>query len=397
MLRCFILLLLLCTILMTGCQKKLFTAAHQPSAIPVTMNNQHPMKDSLQWLVDKYIAKGIPGLQVAVRNKDGFYVASGGYTQVEDRQAWQAGTPSLLFSITKTYTAVLVLKYWERSKIDLDKPLTAYLDAKTTGKVTRASTITVRMLLNHSSGIVNFTELPEFLGAQLNNPLHQPTAEKLLQMIDGKPLLFEPGSDFSYSNTNFLLLHLILEKIGGRSFAEILRSEILDPLQLQQTWYAVSEKEASVLGFPNYYMDRLGNGQLENATRWNLALGEACMGFGGIAATPWDVTRFYETLMNGQVLSAAAMHQMKSWFKGRQSDQPDYGLGLEYFQYLQGSTPQMGHEGDGIGCTTMILYIPDNQTVLYINCIVGRKLGGPFVSKTIDLKNEISRYAARWR
>lgn len=384
-------------LILAGCREGVFQAAAQPCKMPLVLNNQHPMKDSLQWLVNKYVADGIPGLQVAVRNPQGFYVASGGYTDIDKQKAWEPCTPSLLFSITKTYTAALVMKYRDKGLIDLNKPITTYLDAVVSSKVSHAADITVRMLLNHSSGIVNIIEQPEFLAIQFNDPFHQPSAAQLLQMIQDKPLLFEPGSDFSYSNTNYLLLQLMLEKLSGKPYGKILEAELLKPLKLQQTWYSLPEKRAQQLDFPQYYFDRQGNGQLENGTRWNLALGEGSMGYGGIAATAHDVTAFYEALVKGRVMSADALREMTTWFKGKESAQPDYGLGIEYFQYLPGSTPQMGHEGDGIACTTMILYIPDNQTVLYINCIVGRKLGGPFLSKTIELKNEISRYAARWR
>lgn len=384
-------------LLLLGCQKNLFQAAAQPCKTPVAINGQHPMKDSLQWLVNKYVSDGIPGLQVAVRNAQGFYVASGGYANTAQQKAWASCTPSLLFSITKTYTAALIMKYRDKGLINLNKPITTYLDTEVASHVQRAGDITVRMLLNHSAGIVNIIEQPEFLAIQFSDPFHQPSVAQLLQMIQGKPLLFDPGSDFSYSNTNYLLLQLILEKLAGKPYGKILETELLQPLKLQQTWYCLSEKRAQQLGFPDYYFDRQGNGQLENGTRWNLALGEASGGYGGISATPHDVTAFYEALMKGRILSPDALKEMTTWFKGKESAQPDYGLGIEYFQYLPGSTPQMGHEGDGIACTTMILYIPDNQTVLYINCTVGRKLGGPFLSKTIDLKNEISRYAARWR
>lgn len=384
-------------LILLSCRHNMFKAATQSCKMPVVVNNQHPMKDSLQWLVNKYVADGVPGLQVAVRNTQGFFIASCGYAGTEQQRAWEPCTPSLLFSITKTYTAALVMKYRDKGLIDLNKPITTYLDAAVASQVQRAGDITVRMLLNHSAGIANITEQPEFLAMQFNDPFHQPSVAQLLQMIQGKPLLFEPGSDFSYSNTNYLLLQLILEKLTSKSYDKILETELLKPLKLQQTWYSLSEKRAIQLGFPDYYFDRQGNGQLENGTRWNLALGEASGGYGAISATPQDVTAFYEALATGRILSENSWKEMTTWFTGKKSTQPDYGLGIEYFQYMPGSTPQMGHEGDGIACTTMILYIPDNQTVLYINCTVGRKLGGPFLGKTIDLKNEISRYAARWR
>ncbi|MEJ0106540.1 MAG: serine hydrolase domain-containing protein [Bacteroidota bacterium] len=207
----------------------------------------------------------------------------------------------------------------------------------------------MRMLLSHSSGIVNVTELPEFMVGQFNNPMKQPSVSQLLSMLKGKPLLFTPGTDFYYSNTNYLLLQLILEKITGKSYGDLLKSEITDPSGLRQTWFTMPEEQTVEAGFPNYYFDRYANEQLENVSRWNTAIANGSGGYGGIAATPSDAIHFFEALLNGEIVSASSLEEMKTWFKGKQSAQPDYGLGLEYYQYAESTTPQFGHEGDGIG------------------------------------------------
>ena len=176
-----------------------------------------------------------------------------------------------------------------------------------------------------------------------------------------------------------------------------MNSEIIIPLGLNHTWYNITEQQSIQLGFPNYYFDRYANEQLENVSRWNTALANGSNGYGGIAANPSDVLSFFNALINSKILSPASLVEMKTWITGHHSTQPDYGLGLEYYQYNEGSTPQFGHEGDGIGCTTQVFYVPDNNTILYINCTAGRKLYGPYLFKTTDMKNELCRYVAKWR
>ncbi|HEV7332638.1 MAG TPA: serine hydrolase domain-containing protein [Flavisolibacter sp.] len=385
------------TLFLASCQKSLLEQKQQYPTDNVPVNTAHPMKDSLQHIINKYVAAGLPGVQVAVKNGDGFYATSAGYAKLESKTPLAPGSPSWLFSLTKTYTAVLVMKQKEKGAINLDQKITLYLPADVSAMITNAGRISVRMLLNHTSGIVNVTELSEFMVRQFNNPLHQPSVSQLLSMLKGKPQLFEPGTDYSYSNSNYLLLQTILEKVTNTPYQQLLKQEILSPLQLQHTWYDLSEGETVTLGFPNYYFDRFANNQLENVSRWNTAIANGSRAYGGIGATPFDVLLFFESLVQGTLLSPASLQEMKTWVQGKESTQPDYGLGLEFYQYHPGSSPQFGHEGDGIGSTTQVFYVPDNNTFLYINCTAGRKIFGPYLFKTTDLKNELCRYVAKWR
>ena len=377
-----IFLFALALVLGAGCKKDVYELRDGKPSVDIPSSNEaHPMKDSIDAIVSRYIAKGIPGIQVAVRNADGWYFVNGGYASIEDQSPLSAGMANLYFSLTKMYTAALALKEWEAGRIDLDAPIRQYLPQEVTAGIEGSERVTVRQLLNHTSGIVNLTELPEYQLWQLNRPLEQPTIEERLAMVNAKPLMFEPGTDFSYSNTNFLLLQLILEQLAGKPYEKLLKKEILDPLHLKYTYYNLPEAQAGHLSFPNYYLDRFANEQLEDVSQWNLALANASNGYGGIAGTSTDAIRFLEALVQGQ-----------------ESTQPDYGLGLEYYQFAPGQGDgQYGHEGDGIGCTTQVMYVPGNDTYLYINCTVGRQIFGPYLFKTTDFKNELCGYVAKWR
>jgi D-alanyl-D-alanine carboxypeptidase len=392
--------ILLATILffVSACQKDVYQCDHPAATDDVVINRNHPMKDSLEAIIDKYVDLGIPGVQVAVKNADGWYITGGGYAKIEDKSPLSSGMKSWYFSLTKTYTASLAMQLWEEGQLQLDAPIGDYLAPEVAGGIAGSPTITVRMLLNHSSGIVNFTELPAFQLGQLNNPLDQPTLEEKLELVYGQPLLFTPGSDFSYSNTNYLLMHLIIEKASGKTYEQLLKDKILQPLGLQHTHYNLADADMASMPFPNYYFDRFANEQLENITMWNMLLGNTSLAYGGIAGTAADAIRFYEALNKGQVVGAAALAGMRTWIQGHESTQPDYGLGLEYYQYgLDGDAGQYGHEGDGIGCTTQMMYVPANDTYLYINITAGRQLFGPYLFKTTDFKIDLCRYTACWR
>lgn len=382
------------TLLASACTKDVYQLPTRDAEADVLPNPAHPLKDSIDAIVARYIEKGLPGVQVVVKNADGWYISNGGYASLENRQPMQDGQVSWYFSITKIYTAALILKQWESEKIDLDAPISRYLPADVANGVKGSDEVSVRMLLNHTSGIVNLTELPAFQLGQLNRPLEQPSVQERLEMVYGKPLMFSPGTDFSYSNTNFLLLQLILENVSSKSYESLLRQEILGPLNLSRQYYNLSEAEAMQLPFPNYYFDRYANAQLENCSRWNAALAGASNAYGGLAGTATDAIRFMEALVKGQVVSQASLDEMRQWVQGRESTQPDYGLGLEYYQFSDG-TGQYGHEGDGIGCTTQLMYVPDTDTYLYINITAGRQLFGPYLFRTTDFKKELCRFIAK--
>ncbi|MEJ0106541.1 MAG: serine hydrolase [Bacteroidota bacterium] len=107
-------------LIFSSCQKSLFVQEQQDSQGTVRINPDHPMKDSLQVIIDKYVAKGLPGVQVAVKNADGLFITSSGFAKIESGNKFQLTTPSWLFSITKMYTAALLMKMKERNGINLD-------------------------------------------------------------------------------------------------------------------------------------------------------------------------------------------------------------------------------------------------------------------------------------
>jgi D-alanyl-D-alanine carboxypeptidase len=383
----------------TSCRKELYVEPSVTEGGSIAVNPGHPMKDSLKALVQKHIAKGIPGMQVMVKNANGWYVVSSGYAKIETKQPITDNMSAWIYSISKVYMATVILKLSERGLVNLDAPVKNYLSNDVLGSLANSDKFTVRQLLNHSSGLRNHTTEPAYQLAQLNSPLNQPNFSEKVKYLYGKPALFEPGTDFAYSNTGYSLLQWIAEKVTGKKYGQILREEILQPLALTKTYYGISEEQRLQLGAPNYYFERYNNAVLENITKWHNSISQGFEGYGGIIANGTDVIKFMEALIKGNIINNASLTQMRTWITGKNSDEPDYGLGLEYYGKYNKQVPTVtyGHEGDGLGGTTQILYVPANDTYLFITINAGRQIGGEYVRKTSGAKTDVCRYVATFR
>ena len=143
----------------------------------------------------------------------------------------QPDTKFRLGSISKQFTAFLIVKLTEEGKIKLDVPITTYLPdyPKATG-----DKITIHHLLTHTSGIPNYTSLPNFFKDQSRNPY---TPEEFVKTFSSLPLEFTPGEKFNYSNSGYFLLGYIIEKVSGKSYEQYLQETILDPLKMVNSGY----------------------------------------------------------------------------------------------------------------------------------------------------------------
>lgn len=377
-----------------GCTKMAYEVDTKETPFGFDYNHNHPLKDSIDRIISHHINKGLPGIQVIIKNKDGWYLAADGLKSIEKRSPMNIHMTSWLYSISKIYTATLVLYMTEKNVLKLDEPINAYLSPGTATRIPHSGEITVRMLLNHTSGIRNFTVEPAYQLRQFNSPLNQPSLSEQLEFIYEKPLLFDPGTDFYYSNTNYILLQYILEMVSGKSYKNLLTGIIIKPLSLNHTFFEISDQELVELGAPNFYFERYNNGQLENITTWNNAIGQSLKGYGGIVAHGVDVIAFYSALLQGKILSANSLLEMQRWIVGKGHEEADYGLGLEYFEYVKG-VPTFGHEGDNIGGTTEVLYIPSNDTYIFISINAGRQLFGKYLFKTSEAKIDLCTFLSK--
>ncbi|KYG73808.1 MULTISPECIES: serine hydrolase domain-containing protein [Roseivirga] len=193
-----------------------------------------PLPDTVQEQLDQAIDHGFDGMIVFVDHgkKPDEYFASGWH----NRDTKTPAKPQALFkiaSISKLYDAVAVTKLVGEGRLSLDKTLTDYLP-KLNGRIEHANQITLRMLIQHRSGIPNFTDTPDFWASPTKS------YEESLALIIDQPANFEPGSDYEYCNTNYLLLNKIMDDELGYSNFQFIQEEILNPLGLENTFSSLA-------------------------------------------------------------------------------------------------------------------------------------------------------------
>ena len=192
-----------------------------------------PLPATVQEQIDSAVDQGIDGIIVYIQKdgQDAEIYAAGWH----DRERKIPADPNALFkiaSIGKLYNAAAVTKLVAEGRLSLDETLAHYLPSLA-GRIEYADKITLRMLVEHRSGIPNFTDHEDFNWGE--NSLD------VLEMVLDTPADFEPGSDYAYSNTNYLLLEKIMTKTLGYDHTEYIRDEILSPLGLEQTFFSVNE------------------------------------------------------------------------------------------------------------------------------------------------------------
>jgi D-alanyl-D-alanine carboxypeptidase len=204
-------------------------------------------------------------------------------------------------SVTKTFTAAIVLQLVEEGALRLDDTLADHL----AGVVPRGDEITIRQLLLHRSGLANFTDYRPWMERTSRSSTNRPIDS--LRFAASEPLIFEPGSQWSYSNTNYIALGLVVESVTGHSYVEELEERILEPLGLDDTELAATRRVP----------DLDDDGENPNLP-WAA---------GSIVSNAHDLSRFYAALLSGRVLSEASLAEMTRTVAGDGAQ----GVGLGIF------------------------------------------------------------------
>lgn len=225
-------------------------------------------------------------------------------------------TPQTKFriaSLTKQFTAACVLLLQEQGKLDVHDPIAKYLPSLPAPW----QAITIHQLLTHTSGVPNYTEFPPI--SQLN--LTGATPQELVAVVADKPLLFPSGTKFSYTNTGYVLLGMLIEKVSGEHYADFLREKIFTPLAMNDSGY---DTAAAILPLraAGY---QLKGGKLANAQYIDMTIPFAA---GGIYSTVEDLFKWNEALANGKLLSSASQKLMFGIYPETGVKNSHYGYGV---------------------------------------------------------------------
>jgi D-alanyl-D-alanine carboxypeptidase len=269
------------------------------------------------------------------KNGEIIYTKSIGLADVENNVKASENTKYKIGSISKSFTAVLVLKAVEEKKLDLNQTIDKWFPT-----ITNAKKIAVKQLLSHRSGIHNFTNDSDYVTWN-----KQPKTEKeMVEIIEKGGSDFEPDSKAEYSNSNFVLLTYILEKTFIKSYSELLQEHIVKPIGLTNT-YVFGKINTSNNECKSYRF--VGSWKEQPETDFTIPLGA-----GAITSTPIDLTKFANALFGGQLLTIESLEIMKTVQEG-------YGSGL--FQIPFYDSVGFGHTGGIDGFSSAYSHFPDDN------------------------------------
>ncbi|PJL24603.1 MULTISPECIES: serine hydrolase domain-containing protein [Stenotrophomonas] len=312
----------------------------------------------------------VPGAAVMVL-QDGRQIHAKAYGQrdVALGLAVRADTPFEIGSITKQFTAAAVVQLQEAGKLTLDDPLARYLpDAP------HAHAVTLRQLLSHTSGLHDYFDGPE---QEVDARVTQPIAlDRLIGRISDRPLDFEPGSRWSYSNTGYVLLGRVIEVVSGERYVDYVRRHLLEPLGMRHTFTLADtgRLEGMAVGY------RHEAGALRRSPYFHPDWSGAA---GFLVSTLDDLARWDRGLAGGRVVSNAGYIEMTTPVQTRDGGSADYGLGL-FVNTVYGQA-RIGHTGGSQGFTTADEYFPD----LGLRIIAFTNLGDKTPEAGITLTNAV--------
>lgn len=269
------------------------------------------------------------------RNGKVIYKKTIGWADVEKGILADEHSKYRIGSISKTFTAVLTLKAIEEGKLTVDQTIDRFFP-----ELENAGKITVKQLLTHHSGIHNFTDDEGYLTWHTK----QMSEEEMLKLITEAGSDFEPGSKAEYSNSNFVLLTYLLEKVNEMSYADLLKLHITEPLALKNTFLG-GKINSEAHECKSY--EFTGNWKEEPETDISIP-----MGAGGVVATVVDLVKFSDALFSGKLLKKESLEFMKTMEDG-------YGAGLFHLPFYDKTG--YGHTGGIDGFTSVFSYFSDGK------------------------------------
>jgi D-alanyl-D-alanine carboxypeptidase len=273
------------------------------------------------------------------QNQTGFayYDSTGQKVKADVQTQYRVGP------ITKMFTATLIMQLIDQEKLSLTTALSIFYP-----EIKNAEEITIDHMLKHRSGLFNYTDDADFL-EYFTKPQSQ---EQMLTRFSGFEPEFKPDKKYSYSNTNYMLLGYIIEKVTGESYQVVLQKNIIDKLKLKNT-HLGSVIDTDKNQAQSFYFSR-GNWQIKK--QWNMS---TAMAAGAIISSPHDLNIFSNALMSGELLNKTSSNKMLT------SSAYSYGRGTKTFSF-HGRLGH-GHYGGIEGFSSALLYIPEDDMSLAVS------------------------------
>ncbi len=363
--------ILVATIITSSCKKaQIVSTKSTGDAAPwADSSSRHPKNGAFTALLDKYRKKGLPGISLLVNDNKGTWTGSTGKADIENNIDFSTGTISKAASITKLFMSTLLFKLMEDSAATgigysaIHTKISHWLPLSIINKLPNGTVVTLGQCMNHETGIPDVIEQDAFYLAVLNNPNKVWEPEELLQFIYNKKPLFVPSDTAIYSNTNTILIKMVIEAATGKNHADLLKQYILQPLGLLHTYYQPYDQ------LPNStaqgYFDLYNNNTIVNVS--NLVTGSG-NGYGGLYSNVFDLFKFINALLvQKTLLKPASLAIMQTY--GKKDDPNYYGYGIQKTFLEHGLDFGIGHKGRDLGYSANLFYFPNKGVthVFFVN------------------------------
>ncbi|MEV6612881.1 serine hydrolase domain-containing protein [Streptomyces sp. NPDC051051] len=316
-----------------------------------------PNIEAVRTVQRQAMAQGAPGALTLIDDQATYYGVASGKANTATGARMDTGRRFRIGSVTKTFSTVVLMQLVSEGLVDLDAPANAYLPTPLP-----SSSITVRHLLSHRSGLYDYTNdmfystVPGFEAVR-NKTF---SLQELINKSTARPLTITPGSGYSYSNTNFVVIGQIIEHLTGKPLAEQYQQRIFEPLKLDNTSYVhplVGITGSSARGYLRPDDTTL---PLVDSTEQTVSWAQSA---GAIVSNAEDLNTFFSALLSGALLPESALRQMTTTLPVNADGSQAYGLGLRARKLSCGVTVY-GHTGTVQGYYTWAFGTPDGSRTM---------------------------------
>ncbi len=353
----------------------------------------NPKSNYYQLILEKYIQEGLPGVSLLIWNDEGFYIGSAGRSDLKKDMLMQPCHVAKVASITKIMLGTAIMRLQEKGVLSLNDPVSKYIPQAILNKIRNGDKpLTIRNLMNHTSGIYDVIDNDQFYLQILNDPARHWTSEELLKYVYNKDAAFpyNPEDTAGYSNTNFLLLGMIVDAATGENHAKTLETEIFEPLGLEDTYYYWHDPLPDNQIAQGYF-DLYNNGNIENLTNWNTGSGN---GYTGVYSTVWDMYLFARALyVDKTLLTQSSLDEMLVFHPTIETRKH---LGVACIKdFIDIGNPDTdyayGHRGRDLAYSADLFYFPHHNTIMAMICNYGTDGESSLRPVFLQMRDEIAK------
>ncbi len=307
-------------------------------------------------LEESFEESGAPGVVAAVQTPEYTWVGTLGVADLASEEPMTADVHHRIGSVTKTFTGSLLLQAAAEGLLSLDDTIDRYVEG-----VPNGNEITLRQMANMTSGIASYTFDEQFVDELFSDPERSWTPEELAQVGIADSPAFDPGTEFQYSNTNTVLLGIVLEQVTGKPIGELYRERIIEPLGLQRTSFPDSDPSLPEPHDRGYTLQGQSGGEPVDATDWNPSWGWTA---GGMISTVDDMLVYGRALGTGEGLLPPEQQaeRLDSFLR----NPPPLNADLDYGLALVDDHGWLGHTGELPGFNTTVYYHPELDATMVV-------------------------------